>query len=133
MKVIRIAQMLALAGIMTLPTVAMGQDSKPADGKGSEIARLAETADTPAKHADVAKQFRARAADLTAAAVKHEAEVKRLERERFPVEHKQPAALANRPLMRERQLAMEARRGAREALAQAELHTQLAVELLASR
>lgn len=94
---------------------------------------MAAAAASPKEHTEVARQYRVRAADLTAMAAKHEAEVKRLERQRFPFEHKQPAAIASRPLMRERQLAMEARRAAREALAQAELHTQLAVELLAAR
>ena len=129
MKLFRIIPALALVIGIAVPVSLQAQTT----GTTSDVARLAEEADTPAKHTQLAKQLRARAADLNAKASKHEAEVRRLERQRFPVEHKMPPALANRPLMRERQLAMEARRGAREAVSQAELHTQLAVELLAAR
>jgi hypothetical protein len=58
--------------------------------------------------------------------------VKRLERLRQPLDFKNPT-LSDRAISRERQQAMDARRGAREASAQAQHHTQLAVELLASR
>lgn len=129
MKLFRFIPALALVIGLGVPAT-LGAQSSAAT---SELARLAAEADTPAKHTQVAKQLRAKAADLNAKAVKHEAEVRRLERQRFPVEHKMPPALAHRPTMRERELAMEARRGAREALAQADMHTQLAVELLAAR
>lgn len=98
----------------------------------SQSDQIVVNANTPSAHADAARQFRARAADLNAKAVKHEAEAKRLYNNRFPVDHKQ-TAMASNAWNRERQAAIDARRGAREAAAQAALHSDLAVELLAAR
>ena len=128
MQLFKFIPALFVAGALIAPT-ASAQQSVP---EGTELARLAEEANTPAAHANVAKQYRARANELTLAAQRYEADVKRLETKRFPVEHKQMVT-ANRPLMRARQQAMEARRGALEARTQAALHTQLSVELMAAR
>lgn len=128
MRLFSIIQAFALVGILAVPTMAAAKDGKDA---GTSLALLAEEAKTPAEHAEVAKQYRAQADDLTATAEHHEAQVKKLERARFPVEVKQ-MRLGNSPVDRERRLAMEARRGAREAREKALHHTQLAVELMAS-
>ena len=111
---------------IAVPTVA-AQSSK-----ASQPDQIVVDAKTPSAHAEAARQFRARAADLNAKAVRHEAEAKRLYSNRFPVEHKQ-TAMANNAWNRERQAAIDARRGAREAAEQAALHSDLAVELLAAR
>lgn len=113
-------------------TLAMTDAPALAASDTAELAQLSQAANTPKEHSEVARQYRAKAADMNAKAVKHEAEVKRLEVRRSPLDFKSPA-LSDRQIGKERQLAMEARRAAREASAQALNHTQLAVELMASR
>ena len=121
-----IPAMILMAGVMvTNPSAQSSTDA-------TQLARLSESATTPAAHADVARQYRSLAADLNAKATKHEAEVKRLAKLRQPLDFKNPT-LSDRAISRERQQAMDARRGASEASTQAQLHTQLAVELMASR
>jgi hypothetical protein len=110
--------------------VSSAQSQKTTDV--ARLERLAVEANTPSRHADVARQFRLRAEELNAKAVRHEAEVKRLRAARMPHEHKIPEAV-QQPLAREREQALQARRAAREAAQMAQRHTNLSVELLASR
>jgi len=125
-RVALIPAMIMAAGLMVSTLSAQSATD------ATQLARLSEAATTPAAHADAARQYRSLAADLSARATKHEAEVKRLEKLRQPLDFKNPT-LSDRAISRERQQAMDARRGAHEASVQAQHHTALAVELMAAR
>jgi hypothetical protein len=93
-----------------------------------ELELLAKEAKTPAEHAAVAKHYRLRAEAFETKAVKHEEEAAKLaKRPRHPLESKWPAMVRN-AADRERKLAMQARRAAKECFDLADQHIRLAVE-----
>jgi hypothetical protein len=95
----------------------------------TQLDTIAKAAKTPADHAKVAKQFRLRAEEWDAKAEKHEAAVRSLQaRPKSAMEHKWPAMANNKPLEKERQLAIEARRSAVELNARAEFHYRASIE-----
>ena len=86
---------------------------------------------SPAEHAKLAKEYRLRAESFEAQAKKHEAEARKLHaRPRSPIAHKWPA-MSPEPWVKERQLAMEARRAAKESMEIADNHMRASVEALA--
>jgi hypothetical protein len=96
----------------------------------SQLARLAEVAKTPSDHIAVSKQYRSQAEEFARQAVKHEAAARKAEATPAPLENKWPA-LGRKAGSKERQLAMEARRAARESIDAADRHFRLSVEALA--
>jgi hypothetical protein len=97
----------------------------------NKLESMAETAKTPKDHVAVAKQYRLQADQFEKQAVKHEEKAKELESApRSPMAYKWPA-MAGQPWVKERQLAMEARRAARECLEAADRHIRFSVEKLA--
>jgi len=91
---------------------------------------LEREADTPAEHATIAKQYRLRAESFETQAIKHEAKVRQYTNAAGPMVHKWPA-MAPRALQKEKELAVEARRAARENRELAQRHMGLSVEALA--
>jgi hypothetical protein len=99
----------------------------------AKLERMAESAQTASEHVEVSKQYRLRAEQFEEKADKHETEAQKLEKQpRSPISHKWPA-MSRKPWVKERQLAMHARRAAKESLALADRHLQLSVEALAER
>jgi hypothetical protein len=97
----------------------------------SKLEKMAEAADTPKQHVEVAKQYRLQAEEFERKAAKHDAEARKLQTAPGnPMAQKWPAMVSRTP-RKERQLAMEARRAAAECLEAAERHIQLSVEKLA--
>jgi len=97
----------------------------------NKLESMAETAKTPKDHVAVAKQYRLEAEQFEQKAAKHEEKAMKLEAApRSPMAHKWPA-MAGKPWVKERQLAMEARRAARECLEASDRHMRLSVEKLA--
>jgi hypothetical protein len=92
---------------------------------------MAVAADTPAKHASVARQYRLQAERFEAEAVKHEKDVKDLTRVSGAIVHKWPA-MATRQLQTAKDNAIAARRAARESMELADKHIRLAVEAQAT-
>lgn len=92
-----------------------------------QLQAMARSANSPTKHAEVARAYTDRAAELDAEALRHEAEAQRLLKDNgyFPMRHKWPA-LANAPAETKRRLAMQARRAAHEARELARKHQGLA-------
>ncbi len=94
----------------------------------SALERMAESAQCAAEHAEVARGYRMRAEQLEAKAVKHEEKAKELEaRPKGPMHHKWPA-MAQKPWSKERDLAMQARRAAKESQLLADKHLRLGME-----
>lgn len=120
----------SLALILTLAAPAAAVE--PAKEKdlidANKLALMAREAKTPAEHATVAKHYRLRAEAFEAKAQKHEAEAQKLAaRPRNPLEVKWPA-MARKSWQRESQLAVQARRAAKESYDLADRHIRLAVE-----
>jgi hypothetical protein len=96
-----------------------------------KLEKMAESANSPKEHAFVSKQYRLQAEEFERKAAKHEADARKLQSAHGnPIAHKWPA-MAARPSVKERQLAMEARRAAAECLEAADRHMRLSVEKLA--
>jgi hypothetical protein len=95
----------------------------------STHSRAAE-ANTAAKHAAVAKEYRLHAEALKAKATEHEKNVQAYVRA-MPQMQKWPG-MAPQAMQREKSKAVEARRAANEAMALADLHIRLAVEAQAT-
>ncbi|MGE0592385.1 MAG: hypothetical protein AB7G23_18930 [Vicinamibacterales bacterium] len=113
---------------LTTATAAPQAQAQAGPTASDTLARRSAEATTPAEHASVARDYRLRAEAFEEQAQEHEADAVRLaERRRFPVELKMPAVL-RRDGERERRLAMQARRAAREAYERADHHIRLAVE-----
>src|SRR5262245_26609544 len=97
----------------------------------NKLESMAETAKTPKDHIAVAKQYRLQAEQFEQRAAKHEEKARELESApRSPMAYKWPA-MAGKPWVKERQLAMEARRAARECLEASDQHMRLSMEKLA--
>jgi hypothetical protein len=115
----------ASLGLVLLAVPAAAVEPAPDATKLEAMAREAQTAP---EHAEVARQYRLRAESLEAKAEEHEAAVRKIaNRPVIGLEGKWPA-MVRKPGERQRQLAMQARRGAREAYALADRHLRLAVE-----
>jgi hypothetical protein len=115
---------------MTLLAVAMMVTAAPMLER-DKLEKMAETANTPKEHVSVAKQYRLQASEFERKAAKHEAEARKLRSANGnPIAQKWPA-LVSRSSVKERQLAMEARRAAAECLEAADLHMRLSIEKLA--
>jgi hypothetical protein len=99
--------------------------------KRDKLEKMAETAKTPKDHVAVAKQYRLQAQQFEQKAVEHETTARKLQSSpHSPMSQKWPA-MATQPWVKERQLAMEARRAAEECLEAADRHMLLSVEKLA--
>jgi hypothetical protein len=97
----------------------------------SKLEKMAETAKSPKEHVAVAKQYRLQAEQFEQEAVKHETEAQKLaSAPRSPMAYKWPA-MVGQPWVKKRQLAIEARRAARECLEASDRHMRLGVEALA--
>lgn len=117
-----------LAATIFSMTTAMAANPVADRGK---LERMAESAKTPKEHVEVAKHYRAQAEHFTQKAESHEAEARRLQAApRSPIEYKWPA-MGRQPWIRERQLAMEAHRAAKESLEASDRHMRMSVEQLA--
>lgn len=128
MKTIKLTVGLLAASVAATFTPAMAKDAKFETAK---LEQMAESAQAPVEHVTVAKQYRLRAEEFEAKARKHEAEAQKMEaRPRSALEHKWPA-MSRQPWIKERQLAMEARRAAKESFEVADRHMRLSVEALA--
>lgn len=126
MRTLKRSFAVALAAVL-IP-LASAEEPRVADAR---LEQMALAAQTPAEHVAVAKQYRQRAESFKAAAQRHETEARVLEaRPRSPLEYKWPA-MSRQPWVKERQLAIQARRAASECLAVAERHMRLGVEALA--
>jgi hypothetical protein len=115
----------AMALAMTLPTAAQQLIAL------EQVHNMAATANTAAKHAEVAKQYRLHAEALEAKAVEHEKNVAAMSRNTSATVKKWPG-MATRQLQTEKQKAVEARRAARQTMALADRHMRLAVEAQAN-
>jgi hypothetical protein len=113
-----LAMVFGLAMIGSLPLAAV---------EAGKLELMAKSASTPAEHVEVAKLYRHRANDLTAQADRHEAKAKELDSRRTPMASKWPA-MSNQSWVKERQLAVQARRQASEARQAADLHLRYSVE-----
>lgn len=90
---------------------------------------VAKSAVTAADHVKVAKMFRLQAEALQAKAVAHEDRAKELEAQpKSPLAYKWPAMSPPKG-RQERELALQAKRAARESMELASKHIQLAMEL----
>lgn len=96
----------------------------------TELQALEKTADTPAEHATIAKHYRLRAEALEAKAAEHERNVQRYSQAAGAIAQKWPA-MAPRNIQKEKDLALEARRAARESRELAQHHIGRSVEALA--
>jgi hypothetical protein len=97
--------------------------------ESAKIQQLAKSANTAADHVKVAKMYRLQAEALQAKAAVHEDKATELDAiPKSPLAHKWPA-MAPQKGRQERELAMQAQRAARESMALASKHIQLAVEL----
>lgn len=121
------ASAVLLAAWLAVPATAQAQGPQ-ADTE--RIAALAASARTAKDHTTVAAEYRDRGTRFEAKAREHEEAARRYDRRRTPLQNKYPAAAHDRAT-RERQLAMEARRAARESFQLADRHVQLSVDLLA--
>jgi hypothetical protein len=92
-----------------------------------KLQTMANNANTPAAHSEVARGYLEWAKSLDEKAAKHESNAERLARDAAynPMKHKWPA-MAAAPAERERRLAMQARRAANEARQLAMKHEALA-------
>lgn len=99
--------------------------------ESAKLERMAEVAKTPKDHVAVAKHYRSQAEQFEQKALKHEAQARKMQNNpNNPMAYKWPA-MAGQPWVKERQLAMEARRAAQESLEASERHMRLSVEALA--
>lgn len=117
---------------LALPTPARAGEEKSgrAFATDTKLEQLAEAAQCAAEHGDVARQYRLRAEHLEAKAVKHEEKAAELEaRPKRPMQAKWPA-MARKPWVKEREMAVQARRAAKEAQQLADRHVRLGVETL---
>ncbi|HYP13800.1 MAG TPA: hypothetical protein VEQ63_07740 [Bryobacteraceae bacterium] len=97
----------------------------------SKLEKMAETAKTPKDHVEVSKQYRLQAAEFEQKAAKHESEARRLQSASGnPMAQKWPG-MVNQTSAKQRQLAMEARRAAKECLEASDRHMRMSVERLA--
>lgn len=99
-------------------------------GKLAEMAKSAKTADD---HRELARIYREQAAEFESKAKKHEGKADELAgRAGYnPLKHKWPAMVQG-PIDRERNLAMQARRAAKESILLAERHEEMARKLAAA-
>jgi hypothetical protein len=105
-------------------------DSDKTLASTAKLEQMAEAAQCAAEHGQVAKQYRLRAEQLEARAVEHEKKAAQLEaKPKGPMHAKWPA-MARKPWVKERELAVQARRASKEAQQLAERHVQLSVETL---
>ena len=97
----------------------------------AKLERMAESARSATEHSEVSKQYRLRAEHFEAKATQHEEQARKMEsRPRTALEHKWPG-MSRQPWVKERQLAMHARRAASESYSLADRHMRLSVEALA--
>lgn len=118
--------------VFALPVVASAgqKDASDALNSTAKLEQMAEAAQCAVEHGEVAKQYRLRAEQLEARAVKHEKRAAELEaKPKGPMHAKWPA-MARKPWVKERELAIQARRAAKESKQLAERHVQLSVETL---
>ena len=121
----------ALGAIAAILVSTFGATRAMAAEPMTETAKLhnaATNAVTASDHAKVAKMYRLQGEALLAKAAAHEDQAKELEAQpKSPLAHKWPA-MAPQKARKERELAMQAQRAARESLELATKHVQLAVE-----
>lgn len=111
--------------LLTGTSAALAQARQSAE---DTLARRSQEATTAREHAGIAREYRLRAEALDKQAKAYEAEAARKSaRPRFPVEGKMVAHIRNTG-ERERQLAVQTRRAAEQALERADHHVRLAVE-----
>lgn len=96
-----------------------------------QVHSMAATANSAAKHAEVAKQYRLHAEALDTQATEHEKNVANLTRNTSATVKKWPG-MATRQLQNEKAKALEARRAARQTMELADRHVRLAVEAQAT-
>ena len=99
--------------------------------EAGELQAMAKVASTPAEHSKVAVAYQDWASLWDAKADKYERHAEALANNYDPMRQKWPA-LANAPVERSRQLAMQARRAANEARALALKHQEIAATKLAA-
>lgn len=126
MKTGRIRNTIMTLGLLALTVPAMAQTLVAIESTHSKAA----AADTAAKHAAVAKEYRLHAEALNAKAVEHEKNVQGYVRA-MPQMRKFPG-MAPAAMQKEKSKAVEARRAANEAMALADRHVRLAVEAQAT-
>lgn len=127
MKQIKLTLGLFAASMAALWTPALAQEPIA----GSKLEQMAEAAQSPAEHVAVAKEFRLRAENFEAKAKKHEETAQKLQAQpKSAIAHKWPA-MSRQPWVKERQLAIEAQRAAKESFDLADRHMRLGVEALA--
>jgi|GEM_PF-1637627 len=99
----------------------------------AKLAAMSKAAKTAQDHLELARVYRERAAEFEAKARRHETKADELTRQVSynPLRHKWPA-MAHGPADRERNLAMQARRAAKESLQLAERHEETARKLASS-
>lgn len=98
----------------------------------AKLEQMAEAAQCAAEHGEVAKQYRLRAETLDAKANEHERKAAELEKKPKGPMHSKWPAMASKPWVKERDLALQTRRAAKEAQQLADRHVRLGVETLSA-